>query len=68
MLLRIQFRQFCHVIMAINLLLINDTEAHCLLGDGPRVNLLFHGAHSQKTINIARLVLSQTENSEDTLF
>lgn len=42
--LRIEFCQFSHIVVPINLLLINHSEAHSLLCNRARVHFFLHGS------------------------
>lgn len=66
--LRVQFRQFGHVVMSIDLLFVDNTTTHRLFGDRARVDLLLHGSHGQQAIYVANLFLSQAKHAENVLF
>lgn len=66
--LRVQFCQFGHVVMSIDLLFVDNTTTHRLFGDGARVDLLLHCAHGQQAIYVTNLFLSQAKYAENVLF
>lgn len=65
--LRIKLRQFGHAVVSIDLLLVHYTAAHRLFRDGTRVNGFFHCAQRYQSIDVAHLLLSQSEYAENVL-
>lgn len=64
---RVQFVQIFRLVVAIDLLLVDDALRNRQLGDLSLIDFLFHCAQGQKTVNVAWFRLAETIHTENTL-
>lgn len=63
----VQFVEFAHGVVTVDLFFIDDTTTHRLFCDGTRVHFLFHSTHCNQSIYVALFGLTHTIDSEDAL-